>query len=70
VKDLVTLLLGETRALPAGVAAITGAAVALNALAGAWWSDVAGWAVLAAVVALVVAATLRSAGLGRRPRGS
>jgi hypothetical protein len=66
VNDLRKLLLGETRALPAGVAAITAAALALNALAGPWWPDVAGWAVLAATVALVVAATLRSAGV-RRP---
>jgi hypothetical protein len=60
-RELAKLVFGETRELPGGVAAIAGAAVALDALAGAWWPDVAGWAVLAAVVALVVAATLRSA---------
>jgi hypothetical protein len=68
VNDLGKLLLGETRALPAGVAAIAAGAVALDRLAGAWWSDVAGWAVLAATVALVVAVTLLSAGLRRSAR--
>jgi hypothetical protein len=65
VNDLRKLLLGETRALPAGVAGITAAAVALDALAGDWWPDVAGWVVLAAVVALVVASTLASGGSSR-----
>jgi hypothetical protein len=66
VNDLRKLLLGETRNLPGGVAAITAAALALDALAVDWWPDVAGWAVLAAGVALVVASTLASAGLRRR----
>ena len=64
--DLRKLLLGETRTLPAGVAAITALAVALDALGATWWPDVAGWVVLAAVAALVVGSTMASAGR-RRP---
>lgn len=64
-NDLRKLLLGETLALPAGIVAITAAALALDALGGHWWPDLAGWAVLLATVVLVVAATLRSAGTGR-----
>jgi hypothetical protein len=66
VSDLRKLLLGETRALPLGIAAIAAAALALNALAGSWWPEVAGWAVLATTVALAVASMLLSAGV-RRP---
>jgi hypothetical protein len=67
-NDLRKLLLGETRALPAGVAAITAAALALDALGGGWWPDLAGWAVLLATVVLVVVSTLHSAGAPRAKR--
>jgi hypothetical protein len=57
-RALRKLVLGETVALPVGIALAVGAAAALRLLAGAggWWQD-AGGAVLAAllVVALAIA---------------
>jgi hypothetical protein len=57
-RALRKLVLGETVALPVGIALAVGAAAALRVLAGAggWWQD-AGGAVLAAllVVALGIA---------------
>jgi hypothetical protein len=58
VKTLRKLVLGETWALPAGVALALLAAGAVRLVAGphGWWSDAGGWLLFALlVVALVVA---------------
>lgn len=54
------LLLGETRAVPAGVALVVIVALLGDALAGAWWRDAAGPLLLVAVV-VVLAVSLAPA---------
>ena len=51
------LIFGETLMLPAGVGVLLALALAGDALAGAWWADAGGFALLAGVVLLLVAAT-------------
>ena len=50
------LIFGETRILPAGIFAIVAVAVVLGDLAGGWWQEAGGFALLAAVAALLGAA--------------
>jgi hypothetical protein len=57
-RTLRKLILGETWALPAGIAVAVGLAVAVRVLAGAhgWWRHGGGWVLFAAlVIALAVA---------------
>jgi peptidoglycan/LPS O-acetylase OafA/YrhL len=66
VRQLRKLLLGETRILPAGVALLVAAVLALDAAGPGWWADDGGFVVLAGALAVLIAAV---AGPGpRRPR--
>jgi membrane protein implicated in regulation of membrane protease activity len=47
------LVLGETVALPAGVALVLVAALALDAIGGSWWVHGGGFILLALVVAVL-----------------
>ena len=47
------LVFGETRVLPVGIFAIVAVAVLLDHLGGGWWRDAGGFALLAAVAALL-----------------
>ena len=67
-RALRKLLLGETRVLPAGIAAIASGAVALDAVAGGWWPEVGGFVVLAATVALIGRGVALSAPRAERRR--
>jgi hypothetical protein len=62
------LVLGETWALPIGVAVAIGGAAAIRALAGGWWREAGGFVLLALVAAAYVAATRTSPKLRRAPR--
>jgi hypothetical protein len=53
----VKLILGETRLLPAGVAALLALALVGEALAGAWWQEAGGFVILGGAIALLVVAT-------------
>ena len=65
-RALRKLLLGETWLLPLGVAAIVAFAdLVLRPLAPSAWSHLGGFALLAAVVVLLVAAVARTARPGR-----
>jgi hypothetical protein len=55
-RELRTLLLGETRAVPTGVALVVGAALLGDALAGEWWRDAAGPLLLVGVVGVLAGA--------------
>jgi hypothetical protein len=55
-RALRKLVFGETVALPAGVALLLGAALALHAIGGSWWPDDGGFVLLALVVAVLAAA--------------
>jgi hypothetical protein len=65
IRTLRKLVLGETWALPLGVALAVGAAALLHAAAGhaAWWRDGGGFVLLALVVAALLVA------VGRPSRG-
>ena len=52
-RALRKLVLGETIALPVGVALVLVVGLALEALAGAWWEDAGGFVLLALVVAVL-----------------
>jgi membrane protein implicated in regulation of membrane protease activity len=47
------LVLGETVALPVGVALVLVVGLALEALGGSWWEDDGGFVLLALVVAVL-----------------
>jgi len=47
------LVLGETVALPVGVALVLVVALALDAIGGSWWVDGGGFILLALVVAVL-----------------
>jgi hypothetical protein len=49
-RALRKLVLGETWALPAGIAVAVGAAVLLRAVAGGWWEDSGGFVLLGLLV--------------------
>ena len=55
-RALRKLIFGETVALPVGVALVLGAALALHALARAWWPEGGGFVLLALVVAALAVA--------------
>jgi hypothetical protein len=57
VRAAVKLILGETRLLPAGVAALLALALVGEALAGAWWQEAGGFVILGGAIALLVVAT-------------
>jgi hypothetical protein len=57
VRAAVKLILGETRLLPAGVAALLALALVGEALAGAWWREAGGFVILGGAIALLVVAT-------------
>ncbi len=59
-RGLRTLVLGETRTVPVGVAAVVAGAVLAGELAPAWWAD-AGGVVVGLAVALVLVAALAGA---------
>ena len=52
-RELRKLVLGETVALPVGVALVLVVGLALEALAGSWWEDDGGFVLLALVVAVL-----------------
>jgi hypothetical protein len=52
-RALRKLVLGETVALPAGVALVVAAGLVLEAVAGSWWEDAGGFVLLALVVAVL-----------------
>jgi hypothetical protein len=52
-RALRKLILGETVALPVGVALVLVLALALDAWAGSWWPDAGGFILLALVVAVL-----------------
>ena len=60
-RTLRKLVLGETWVLPLGVAAIAGAALAIDAIGSDAWQDAGGLAVLVAVAGLLVASVATSA---------
>jgi hypothetical protein len=55
-RALRKLILGETIALPAGVAVLLAIALALDEWAGSWWTDAGGFIVLALAVAVLAVA--------------
>ena len=55
-RELRKLILGETVALPVGVALLLAAALGLHALARSWWPHGGGFVLLALVVAVLAAA--------------
>jgi hypothetical protein len=55
-RELRKLVLGETVALPVGVALLLAAGLALRELAPSWWPDAGGFILLALVVAVLAAA--------------
>jgi hypothetical protein len=52
-RELRKLVLGETVALPVGVALVLAAALALDAHGGSWWKHDGGFVLLALVVAVL-----------------
>lgn len=58
-QALRTLVLGETLAVPAGVALTVGAAAALSALDPAWWDAAGGFVLLGGALATFVVALRR-----------
>ncbi len=62
------LVLGETWAVPVGVALTVGVAGVLSAVGPGWWDDAGGFVVLAGALATFVVALRR--GLPPRARGS
>ena len=52
-RALRKLVLGETVALPVGVALVVAAGLVLEAVAGSWWEDAGGFILLALVVAVL-----------------
>ena len=55
-RELRKLILGETVALPVGVALLLLLGLALEERAGSWWPDAGGFVLLALVVAVLAAA--------------
>ena len=55
-RELRKLVLGETVALPVGVALVLAAGLVLRDVAGEWWQDDGGFVLLALVVAVLAAA--------------
>jgi hypothetical protein len=55
-RALRKLVLGETVALPVGVALVLAAGLVLRDVAGEWWQDDGGFVLLALVVAVLAAA--------------
>lgn len=65
-RDLRKLVLGETWALPLGVAALVGAALILRALAPDAWEDCGGFLLLGGVLVLLAVLTAGSGSPRRR----
>jgi len=55
-RALRKLILGETVALPVGVALVLAAALVLHGVARSWWPEGGGFVLLALVVAVLAAA--------------
>jgi hypothetical protein len=55
-RALRKLVLGETVALPVGVALVLAAGLVLRDVAGEWWQDAGGFVLLALAVAVLAAA--------------
>jgi hypothetical protein len=55
-RALRKLVLGETVALPVGVALVVATGLVLEAVAGSWWEDAGGFVLLALVVAVLAVA--------------
>jgi hypothetical protein len=55
-RALRKLVLGETVALPVGVALLLAAGLVLRDVAGEWWQDAGGFVLLALAVAVLAAA--------------
>ena len=55
-RALRKLVLGETVALPVGVAIVLGAGLLLREVGGDWWEDYGGFVLLALVVAVLLVA--------------
>ena len=55
-RALRKLVLGETVALPVGVALVVVLGLALEAVAGSWWAEDGGFVLLALVVLVLVVA--------------
>jgi hypothetical protein len=55
-RELRKLILGETVALPVGVALLLLSGLALEAWAGSWWPEAGGFILLALVVAVLAVA--------------
>ena len=53
-RALRKLVLGETVALPVGVALVVVVALALDAIGGSWWDQSGGFILLALVVAVLL----------------
>lgn len=67
-RALQKLLLGETRLLPLGVAAVVaGAGLAVRPLMGDAWTHLGGFVLLAGVLVVLATAVARSAGRRRGP---
>jgi hypothetical protein len=64
-RALRKLVLGETVALPVGVALVVALGLVLDAYAGSWWEDDGGF-VLLGLVAAVLVASLAPAHRSRR----
>jgi hypothetical protein len=52
-RELRKLILGETVALPLGVAVVLATALALHEVAPSWWPDAGGFVLLALVLAVL-----------------
>ena len=52
-RELRKLVLGETVALPVGVALVVAIGLAFEAVAGSWWEEDGGFVLLALVVAVL-----------------
>jgi hypothetical protein len=60
-KALRTLILGETRALPIGVALLAAFSIAADQVGLSWWPDAAGPLLLAGAIVLVLVSVRQSA---------
>jgi hypothetical protein len=59
-RALRVLVLGETWTVPAGVALTVTACALLEAVAGAWWTDLGGFVLLAGAIATVTWSVARA----------
>lgn len=59
-RALRVLVLGETWTVPAGVALTVSACALLEAVSGAWWTDLGGFVLLAGAIATVTWSVARA----------